>query len=281
MLLEANCKLEEQVVAALARHPGATAAQLHSAFCSGHRAYTLQAVYQELRKLQRAGVVAKFGPRYMLRTGWVLELLEFASDSYERLLTHDSGSAQLLPEPGRRLQWRFGDLHRVVSFYTHLGLVLLERSSSRICFEYAPHIWYHLAHSQSESQFLHNLRRTKSQYFVAVGGDSFLDRSYAAHIQGTPGKIVFGQQPLSARYGRSYTIVIDDYVSTLRLGVPLEREVSRLYTEVSEPRRLDIREVQRIVHMRAKIVLKLEHNAAKAARLRRAFEIFWGVRAKR
>ena len=58
-LLSAITKLEERVLEALAERPAVAVEELSMLISAKEKAYSLQAIYQELRKLERAGVVVR------------------------------------------------------------------------------------------------------------------------------------------------------------------------------------------------------------------------------
>ena len=97
MLISNRQALQDRVVELLGAAPALTALELQESLGEHARECTLQAVYQELRKLIAAGVVVKTGQHYSLRIAWLLEILAFADKAYLSHLTNAT-VVELLPE---------------------------------------------------------------------------------------------------------------------------------------------------------------------------------------
>jgi hypothetical protein len=276
MLLQSGEKLEEHIVQALARKPAVTASWLHRSICERYQPYTLQAVYQELRKLQRAGVVVKAKDEYSLRLAWVLEMLELTDAMYEGYMNGES-MREVLPGEGKQKTWRFHDLHSLSSFYAQLGLFLLQRSKAPLLLEHVPHVWYHFAHSTSETQFVHALHLSRCNYYFIVRNDTYLDRTYRRYFAGTAGEMSFGKTPFSGKMADAYFMVIDDVQIKLTFDAVLQKRIGELFQDTRSAKDIEVGRINDIFHARARITLTLEHNAAKAAKLRRRFLLFFGA----
>ncbi|MCB0323919.1 MAG: hypothetical protein KDD69_10110 [Bdellovibrionales bacterium] len=277
MLLTPEPQLEERIVQLFAVHPSMSALQIQQRLQTpGGTRYTIQAVYQELRKLLRAGVVLKTGERYSIRLGWMVELLDLSQRMYANYFS-DPAARELLPEQGRKRTFYFYDMQSLVRFTTHLGLLLYRHSVDRVIFEYAPHLWYHLAHGRSEEQFVHAVKFADCRYYAVVRGDTYLDRSYQQVFGDVQGELFFGRAPKGKEFGDDNLYVAGDYVVKVKLPPLIRSAISALFETTRSGTALSIGAASEVFHQRGKISLTISHNAKEAERLRRLLRRFCGV----
>ena len=92
----------------MTQRPWLSAAVLHSAIAKRSRGYTLRAVYKELNKLDREGIIIKVKNQYALRLAWVDNLISFTDRLSDTYLTPEwlnpvlSGSLNLGPKESLR-----------------------------------------------------------------------------------------------------------------------------------------------------------------------------------
>jgi len=276
MLLDSNPKLEDAVVTVLGHCGRASAQVIQQELNKNHRRYSVQAIYQELRKLQRQEVVVKIQKDYQLRFQWVLEMLELTNTMYSRALGKATVQ-ELLPATGQAHSWRFSSLHRLVEFYTELCLQLMHVSETKVCYEYAPHVWYHLAHTARESAFLSSMAKEGFQYYMIIRGDTFLDRLYTKLFSKVCGEILFGEAPFGHRQSDQYLCVADKYVSTISLSKKLRDTIEALYSGASSRSEIELERIQEIFHRKGSVRLKLENSPERANRLAARFNTVFNL----
>jgi hypothetical protein len=276
MLKQRDQKLDELLINLLADCPSLSAPELWKKTANRPRSYTIQAIYQELRKLQRQGVILKVGNKYSLKLAWVLEMISLADRMYD---THVEAAPlpQVLPEPNSSVSWRFSDVHRMDAAWTHLGLGLSRHSPDRSCFLWAPYAWFHLAHHADEEQFLRGMELSGAKYYVVIGSDTYLERRYVRFLRKSFCECSFAPG-LFARPCSDYIMVAGDFVLTVRFDRESLESIAALMASVKSARDIQIGRIADVFKQPMKIGLKLENRPAKAAKLRKHFCEFFGVR---
>lgn len=268
-------RLEEAIIEAFSRTPYMTAGNLAAAVAKRGRPFTIQAVYQELRKLQRERIVTKVRDRYMLRIAWVLEMVELTDRLYSAYSRHGS-LLDLLPAEGERVSWKISSVSRLVTFWAQINLALLTVSGERKLFEFLPHIWFHLAAGSDETQFLKSLRLTGVTYYCAVQGDSYLDRAYLKTATAVNAEIRFGlspfRQPMETYHG-----VIGDFLVTCKLSQKVRLEIERLYKAVLGPADYPSGTFAELFNCKEPATFLVERGTPRAKKYRKQFAEFFGV----
>ncbi len=274
MQLSATSKLEGFVVEALARRPFITASQIREGVVDTFGHCSVQAVYQELRKLEKAGIVGKTRDRYSLRLSWVLDVQEFADVTYDTYLSA-TPIWGFLPEGTDRVAWKIRSLQNLIPFWTQLLLVLIHESESREFFEWAPHAIFHLVH-EDEKRFIRALKSWKTEYYLAVGGNTFLDKSYQDIVVGLPGDLSFGKSPFPDIH-KAYYSLIGDYLITVKLPLTLESSIRALFRSVKSASDIDVGVVSGLTSRNEKISVTLERSPSKTKRYYGIFSRFFGI----
>ena len=86
MLFQIKESLDAKLVRELGLEAGQTAQQLRESLSKSSGRYSAQALYKELHKLQREGIVVGMKGSYGLALSWVLELVDFADKVYDTYL---------------------------------------------------------------------------------------------------------------------------------------------------------------------------------------------------
>ena len=274
MQLSATSKLEGFIVQALARLPFITANEIQESVIGTYGHCSVQAVYQELRKLEKAGIVGKTRDRYSLRLSWVLDVQEFADVTYDTYLSA-TPIWGFLPEGTNRVSWKIRSLQGLIPFWTQLLLVLIHESESREFFEWAPHAIFHLVH-EDEKRFIRALKSWKTEYYLAVGGNTFLDKSYQEIVVGLPGDLSFGKSPFPDSH-KVYYSLIGEYLITVKLPPTLESSIHTLFRGVKSAKDIDVGVVSGITSRNEKISFTLERNPHKTKRFYGIFSRFFGL----
>lgn len=277
-ILSTSGLLEEQVITCLAEKPGITAQQLSQALDTLGRNYTIQAVYQELRKLEKGGVVVKNGKLYSLRFLWIKSLLEFSQSALNRYISSNAILAEL-PSPGKKVKWTFNDLQSLLNFWTDLTFVLLRvvPVAERTLFERVEHIWFHTANPLNESNFVREMKREHVKYVLVSAGKTFLDRGYEAILKQLQAHYALGRLDFPSKENQ-YLSLVDDYVINVRLSKKLNQEIYDTYQTITSQSQLSPHRILQFAATRGACSLELVRDAELARRERRKFELFFDLR---
>ena len=128
MILQTKENLEDFIVKTLADKPSLTVAQINKELVRNAKKYTPQAIYKELRKLQKEGVLFKLGNQYTLRLPWVFDFVSLA-DKLSTTYTERPQLSLILPEINKKEIWHFSDLLKMNDFWSHILLILIQQVS--------------------------------------------------------------------------------------------------------------------------------------------------------
>lgn len=276
MFLEGREKLGEHIIRLLGEHPKSSVEDMRASLRAKGIIVTIQAIYKELRILRKSGIIVKTGKHYRLAFAWILHLADFA----ERLRTtylRDAENTSLLPPAGKKNVWRFQSLLQLNEFWSHILLLLVERSSQKKLLGWNPHPWFHLVQTKQEERYITSLKLTRGTLYLILGGKTFLDR-WAEHF--------FDKSVVRYSFGKStfhplrslYINVIDEYVLTVKLDKNTTVAIDEFYEEVNKHEDLDSAVIMDIFHSNARATLQLEHSPLKARKLRKKFSNFFGER---
>lgn len=276
MLLTENSQLEERIVEVLARHPSAEAELLHQEVTTRWKAYTLQAIYKELRKLEQGGVIVRRKGRYSLRYLWLIELSEFARKGYESFRSSDA-LLNDLPAEGEKQRWVLYDLKRLLDLWTDLFFHLVRTlpEKQRILCEYVEHVWFHTANPINERHFIRAMRREAVKFVLVSSRDTYLDKGYLPILKELQAEYSFGPRGFPAPENRYYS-VFGDFIIEVRLAAPMNKKIQKLYADVRSAKDLSAQKILEFSNSRARCRLELRRNAKEAQRERAKFERFFG-----
>ena len=174
MLFAVSESLDDVIVHLLALRPGLSAEAILSSLPKKDAGWGIHAVYKQIRKLIKLGVVVKQGSFHYLRAHWVADYLDIASGLEQNYLSHSS--AFPLPESGQRLKWTFTDLARLNDFSSSILLHMCRASTDSRIFTWHPHSWFWLVQPLKEQRHWEQLQRQGAHRYIVVGGSTALDR---------------------------------------------------------------------------------------------------------
>lgn len=267
MFLTPKQTLSEKIFLLLGKHPRSTATFIwHSV---GVANYSLQAVYKELRIMQKFGLVVKVGHAFSLRISYLLSFSETLGEFGDRYL-HSDLSPDILSGKNRKV-WKFNSLIKLVNFWDYLLIGLVAASKTKELFGFSKHPWYHLAQTDAESRYLEAVRKVGGHIYLALGSRTPLD-VWAEKFW--PKDIVdFGYT--KTYFGMEKDLefdVIDDYIITVKKDSGTLRAIDDLYSRAPS-------KVSAEVFLRpAAIKVVLENNPKKAESIKRRFARFFGLR---
>lgn len=271
MLLTPKTTLSEKILFVLGKHPNSTAEFILKVV--GPSNYSIQAVYKELRTMQKFGAVVKVGHSFSLRVSYVLALSEMF-DAFQTISLSSGLSSDILSGPSKQV-WRLNSLIKVVNFWDYLLVGLVSVSKSKQLFGYTKHAWYHLAQPEAEDRYLQAIRRVGGKIFLTLGSKRPLDVWSEKFWPKDVVEFGYGKSFLESDEDLEFD-VIDDYIVTVKKDKKVSQIVEGVYSSVAHPR--DFSGLAEIFLRPASVKVVLEKNPKKAMVLRKKFTRFFGLR---
>jgi len=261
--------IKSRILLQFRKKPVLSAAEIHAAL---GRKCSLQAVYQELRSLGREGIVRKIKKSYALDASWVLQLQAFANRLAATAFSEAAGAPI---SSAKRQIWKFSSLPDMDDFWSHVILYLVRHARRKIMLDWSPYAWFHLLHADREEMFLKSLRMAGSRKYTILGSSCFLNLWATKFFQ--PQQVVHSLAPGPFRAQMdTHLVIIDEHVITVRLAPQTARRMQDVYENTRSFEELPLAEVMQLFTREGHCTFILEHNPAKAQRLRRKFEIYFG-----
>lgn len=270
-------KLSTHLVQLLARRPMLTVHKLSSETSKEGKPYTHQAIYKELAKLQKQGVVVKLRDTYSLTWTWITGIGDFAEETRNTYLSCDT---LFFPrKEGERFVWQFHSLPAVDDFWGYLFMALLAETKEKQVFEWIPHPWFELIHENKEDAFRRALRAQRCKIYMCVGGDKYLDKLFEKRWHPSIYEYSFARGPFH-HLRNVYFDVVGEYLLSISLPKVFAREIDTFYQQMGEKKEIDLHELFKLLNHKALIKVSLELNKAKSAQRRNALAKYFGVRVK-
>ena len=240
--------LPEEIILFLKKEPSLSAKSLLVKIREKtKRAYSLQAVYDQLRFLTKEGVLLKQKNFYSLNRDWLIFMQYFFQE--ER-------SNSSLPQEKKTI-YTCHDLYAVDRIWKNIFYSL----PSQPLFIYNPEPFWHLldARKTSEHIFYQEIQKHSQKSYCIVAGtsqhyrhyrDTFKKPSFAIEIQKIP-----------SMKENVHIVVSGDFI----LSTKIDQKVNEKIRELFLSRKRDIeRELNAVASMKAKHKLIVEHNPQKA-----------------
>ena len=274
MLFSSKRDLKWQLVEMLALRGELTAKELWKATQRELKSCSLQAIYLHLRALQHDGVVVRRSGAYSLGLWWAQEFLNLAR-IMEKRIHEPITTKHLLPEPGKKLTWRFSNLIRLDDLWVQLITASFARSRTRTLCIWIPHPWYYFAQREKVLHFYSVLVKKRMRYFGIVGGETFLDKLY---VEESPRAL------LKARFGKPsfvpsmsvHECVIGPYIITVRLGKRGYQAVASFFESATGLHSMDLRKLYNVLTSKLRCSVEIEHNERKAVKKRGMYLRYFG-----
>ncbi len=275
MLLQLRDSLEELIVELLGRQPNLPAQEIRRRLQAPQRQYTIRAVYKELAKLEKEGVVVKVKDRYSLRMVWVISLSSFVDTVHNTYLTPSFISSLILAGQEKQT-WRFTNLTKMDMVWTQLMLGLHRAYPGKAMCIWCPHQWFDLAHGRKQQQFMRANELAAHKRFHIIGADTYLDRLCVPHLPKSE-RFSFAKSRFDKEQSTYYT-VIGEHVISVKLDKRTADEMDKLFNRVASARQAGACGVTEFFSKPVKVRLTLERSKTKASRIKRKFADFFGVR---
>lgn len=273
MLLSSPRALDDHIVHLLASRKSATAKELQSELARSVGTFTIQGIYKELNKLQRAGVLLRSEGRYSLSLSWIVNLAELADEMFHTQ-TKTDGSLGILPPPGEKHSFRFSRLPYVDDFWMHALLTILQNSKERILYQWIPHPWFHLVHSHKSWPLYNALQASGFRVRSIIGGTTYLDRySESISKKGTY-DYSYSLSPFHGERNRYYS-VSDSYLLTVRFDAESTRTIEELYSKVRSAKEYVPSEAQAVINTPGRFSFTIDSRPASVNRILKQFREYF------
>ncbi len=143
-------------------------------------------------------------------------------------------------------------------------------------FYWIRHSWFQLPSVELESKFIAVLRSGGYRLHIIVEGNTFLDRLECRNIGRDPYVISFAPSPFRKANWGSLS-VIGNYVVTLNIDRYLRTKINDLFAKVKSAKDIELTEINHLLQLKGRCVLRVENNPAKAKQLKTKFARYFGV----
>jgi hypothetical protein len=274
MLASIDPSLGDIIVTLLAAAGPQDAAQLQRALLKVGKPYTIQAIYYELRKLLRQGVVVKERMRFSIRIAWALELATLSERIHATGVAGAAG-AQIVPERGETRSWRFSNLLRLDDFWVESMQLVFDQSGAEVLHNWAPRPWFYFAQAKKLEQFYRSLVRRGRRITLVLGGSDPLDRLFSSRM--SPNLFTIRHDPsFFPSYSRQHLQVVGDFILKVSISQVTMREIHALFSTTRNLDTLDWGRMQRVLNASTKARLEISNSPVKAEKLRRKFQRYFG-----
>jgi len=274
MLQSNSTSLRELIIMELAKCSSIEVSVFQKMLERRNLKFTRQAIYKELRNLEKSGVVFRHEGKYGLLLTWILSLVTLADDMYD---THIDGLSidSLFGEGRRKETWSFRDTLKLQYFWTQVIFLLYKDSSSKLMRQWIPHPWFSLAQREKSLQFFDAIRIGGYRMKSIIGGTTYLDYEYSRSVNlGDAYQCFFGESPLHEERSRYYG-VIDDFLITVEFDAGMTTRIEQLFGNVKGANEVSPSSIVSLFASPGSHKLSLEHGTRNAARIRRIFDEYF------
>jgi hypothetical protein len=270
MVLPNKHALKNRIIAFFGKHPRMSAQDIHALV---KNEYTLQAVYKELRALLAEGIVQKIGTSWILNVSWIVQLQALGArlaSTYFRT----SDVVPAIPKHGKQ-KWVFRNLLDMDDYWAYLLLYLLRTGPSKTLVSWNPYLWFNVFHTEHEDRFFNSVRLLGCKAYTIIGPDCFLNRWATQYLRKNDVTHSLTPGPFRDKLD-TYFNVVGEYVLTAKLSRTTDRKLQALFIETKSMENLDLAGFSDLLMKHGRGTIALEHNPAKAAKLRRQFGLYFG-----
>lgn len=274
MLVGISPLLGDVIVTLIATNGPLDVSQLQRALAKLGKLYSVQAIYYELRKLLRQGVLVKDRKRFSIRIAWALELATL-SERIHSTCVAEPARGQIIPELGEERAWKFSNLLRLDDFWVECMQRIFEISGANVLYNWAPRPWFYFAQAKKLDQFYRSLMRKKRRIALVLGGSSPLDVLFSSRMSHEIFNIRHDSQ-FFPKFTRNHIQVVGDYVLRVRISQGTMNEIHSLFDNTLGLDTLDWGRMQRVLNASTKAYLEISHTPLQARKLRAKFQRYFG-----
>jgi hypothetical protein len=240
--------------------------------------YSSQAVYKELAILVRAGILIHSKGEYRLSLSWIFEAVSY-SDSLLDLIGRGGYGADLLPPPNHSLVFKLREHSHVDRLWGQLTGTLFGQMEQPVVYQALQHRWWPLLHRDLGRQFQQTMKKRGATSICVIRGDTFLDRLFMSMFPKSPSQCAIAPEFFKGIPWPFFT-VIGDYIIRTKYPALFITELDAYFRRFKSERDVSVADVQYLFRSPGRISMKIEHNREKAARLRRKFHRFFGLKSR-
>jgi hypothetical protein len=273
MLFTISTQLEDKLVEQLLIDGPCTPKQLCAVLGAFRGSMTPRAVYKAITTLLQSGVLVKGGKGVQVDEEWRKRALQ--------ALTPPTGVPLL--QQGENIHLSFRSFAHVDAYWKTVVANIQHSVGTYPVFFYNPHdFWVYVsARSASEQAYYVRFASTHQHGYFVIGGETPLDRVFKRQYQSEYLQIAL--RNIQAMRATDHITVLKEYVITVRIPHPVAQQIEQVYQE-HEGEASVVPAIEHLYEQCKKIRVTIEHNVAKARRLRkvlvRDFAIPEAVRAQ-
>jgi hypothetical protein len=275
MLFSLHENLDDRLVRLIALKPGIAAIEL-AQHISGPKKQNIHAVYKQLRKLVRIGVVVKQSKKHFLRAHWINNFRDFES-RVSRTYGHGLCNTDLLPSVGKEYRLSFSNMYLLNDYSSNLLLAMCQVCDSDTSYAWHPHSWFWLLQPDKEDSHWRQMISEGVSRTLIVGGDTPLDRHIARLW--SKQKVVYRLDPQSDKWSRdTYIVTAHPFILKLKIDKDSVHYIDQLFASSAKDGRVNAQLFNRAFNSKwPSLRLSLENNSRRCQQIEKYFRNYFGV----
>ena len=274
MLVGIDPRLGDLIVTLIAAAGPQDVPQLKAGLARIGKRYTIQAIYYELRKLIRQGVLIKEQTRFSIRITWALELATLSERIHKTGVTGAAGS-QIIPQTDERRSWHFSNLLRLDDFWVECMQRIFDISRADVLYNWAPRPWFYFAQARKLEQFYRTLIRKNRRIGLVLGGNEPLDHLFSSRMSSKLFTIRHDPAFFS-KLRNQHVQVVGDYLLKVTILQRTMDEINALFSDTKSIEDIDWGRTQRILNNSTRVRLEITHSPLQARKMRAKFQRYFG-----
>lgn len=269
-------RLRDRIVAHLSIHPPMSASDIGRKLNERSSRYSQAAVYKELAILVEAGILIRSAGLYRLSLTWIFDAVSY-TDSILAMLEGAKYGDDLLPAPNQSRTFKLSEHAHVDRLWAQLTGTLFGKMKQPIVYQALQHRWWPLLHRDLGRQFRHAMKKTTAISICVIHGDTYLDRLFKSMFPKYPSQTAIAPDFFKGISWPFFT-VIGDYIIRATYPSIFITELDAYFRRIRSEREVVVPDIQHLFRSPGIISVRIEHRKDKAARLRRKFQRYFGMK---
>jgi len=245
---------EDLIIEYLAKRPQ-TAENIHKNI-SKKRSISLQAVYDQLRKLVDSGVLLKTKTKYVLSSEWTEKLRSLFVVSNGPIINE-----------GESMTYTFKNLKQSDAFWKHV-FNAYGQSTIPVCMYNHHCFWLYLyEREQSEIDHYHSYKKKKQTAFFLIGSETSIDFEFKKQYGDNNFKVNCKKTKIIKSV--DHITVMGDIIINSQVPESIAKKIDNLYERREVLGQDFIDQINGITESITKVTFKIERNYKKAAALQK------------